>query len=235
VSLSVTPVMAASAALEILSPPAFAAQTSNYTLYAPGNIGSTYGPLDVSATHTASGGVVVAVSVTGNTGADVMESNLTPTVTYGGTPMTLLGHRLQTKLPEWSYTLLYGLLSPPSGAQTVEAQVATTFTGQGVIFLTCASYTQLTGFGTEADAGGIGSPTAVTIASSTTDTCVCAIGGGALYGGSLTGFTQTERAYQHDTPGYGGMVMGEAAGASSVTFSGSVSAYSWAAVAVNLL
>lgn len=180
-----------------------------------------------SGTHTCNGTAVV-VAVQGATSLG------TPTVsaTYGGQAMTLLG----TVAMGTAQTLaLFGMLNPPSGPQTVTATCAGGF-GPGASAVV-VSYKNVGSFGTPVtNSASSGTGMSLSVPSAVDRMVAQAFAANAISGtGSLdiSSYNRTQRATVPTSNR--NLLVGDAAGASSVSFSATTSRSSvWAAIGVDL-
>lgn len=176
---------------------------------------------------------------------DTAVNDLVRSVNYGGSPMSSLGYINAFNFEYYGGLELFGLVNPPSGAQTVTADVfgadaIYSIGGNSISYSGWASTTPAT----TADAGGNYSPS-LTIASATDDIAVCMFWQGTTSGSeSLTSFSGTSRYSVNDVSpvpfwpsGSMAAVLGDAAGASTVTFTAAgvnTGIPSWFGIGVNL-
>jgi hypothetical protein len=167
-------------------------------------------------THTASGSnraVIVGISQNNNVyvAGEV-------TVTYGGTAMTFLGERPTDDQPSGA-AQLFGLVNPPTGAQTVSAQHSTGtygFIGGSISF---TGVDQTTPFGTAVTAAGDNSggstPPTASVSSASGNMVVDVV----VYGSALSGATGTLQWMDNvdSSTGANNAAQSTYAGASSVT------------------
>jgi hypothetical protein len=190
-----------------------------------GNTGSgTSGSATTTWTHTASGdsrAVVVGLRWQHN-GGPVSPPNKTPvrTVTYASTPMTSLdviglnNANLTDINGTYTYHEFFGLVNPPTGAQTVSLSVSREGAGPVSVDGCSVSYTGVSVFGSVSKDAGTNANTSLTqtVSSGVNEMVVQMF----TTAGTITGYSQTER-YRHAANGIG-IVIGDAAGASSVPF-----------------
>lgn len=183
--------------------------------------------------HTASGSdrAVVVYFYSFTSGIDL--GSLTRTASYGGYSMTSLVAHQYTGGKFIEY---FGLLNPPTGAQTVSISVSGGGnTGRSLVG-NSQSYTGVSGFGATTTNGA--STNAMSISA------VSAVGrmvaqGFASEGGAFTSYSQTQR--WTGTSGDGNnrrMFGGDAAGAGTVNFTANQASggtVTWGAVTVDLL
>src|SRR5581483_4325719 len=143
----------------------------------------------------------------------------------GGTAASFLGSRL---IAGSENAYMYGLLSPPTGTKTVVVTLSTT----GVVYAgNSDSYTGVSSFGTASTNSGSSSPASVSVSSASGQTAVAALM--TASGSAFTGFNQTSRWNNGSAGSF--IVFGDAAGASTVSFSATPPAGSWAAIGVSLV
>lgn len=199
----------------------------------PSSAGTT-GSSPLSWTHTAGAGSNMAVIV----GVSQMDGALSlgsVTATYGGTAMTFLGARASndsTAGAAW----MFGLVSPPTGAQTVVVTGSgDQFIGGSISFTgvdqTTPFATAVTGAGD--DTGGTNKPTA-TVSSAANNMVVDIL----VYGQGINGATGTQRWLDNvnTNSAAGNAVQSTYAGASSVTTTYNVAGLDWwglVAVSIN--
>jgi hypothetical protein len=122
----------------------------------------------------------------------------------------------------------FGLLNPPTGAQTINytSSLAMDFAASSV------SYNNVSSFGTvtAANSGNASNVPTMTVSGTAVHQMVAQAFGGLSF--TFTGYNQTQRV--NLVPGYVPLVMGDAPGAPSITFSGTQSDV-WCGVAVPLL
>jgi hypothetical protein len=161
-------------------------------------------------------------------------SSMTPptvSVDVGSTPMTLLDTVYSYAAPGSLFggMCLFGLMAPPTGAQTITVTFSDgTTNGVG----NSLSYAGVTSFGTAVD-NTIGSATTPTLSvSSGADQMVAQAFGGWVY--DLSAYNQTQRFNQPYGAGLS-FIMGDAPGATTVNFTASQTATIWSAAAVPLI
>jgi hypothetical protein len=198
----------------------------------------------ISWSHTIATGDLGVIVASGFSIGTSSGSSYSSSMTYGGAAMSLLG-TVETggNTSNWCGVLqLWWLKSPPSGSKTV-VFTATNTLGNPItsLFGESSSYAA-SSTGTAVTAFGSGSASLSVSASSATNHMV--VGALLTQGNNVTGtetlssFSQTSR-YSHtgSTVGSGqfAVVMGDGAGASSVTLSAtSSSTGGWAGIAVDL-
>lgn len=222
-------------AVPIILPVGYDAAGAGYTIVTAAS------SVSASETHTAASGaaVIAAVAVLGNPiGA---AASFTRSATFGGTAMTSLSV-INCNRSTYGWIELFGITNVAGGAQTVTASV----TGSGTFAaaaLNTVSFTNVGSFGT-----------AITNASAST-----ALASGSVTSGprqrvvqafaavstgttaSQSAYSQTSRWVQNLINVSGGgnslnVTIGDAAGASTVSFSETVSATQyWGSIAIPLL
>lgn len=144
-------------------------------------------------------------------------------VKVGGVTATLLGSKV---IASSITAYVYGLLSPPTGTQTVLVTLTTSTSLNG----NSDSYIGVSSFGTAATNSGAGTTASVVVSSASGQTAVAAMFDDS--GGALSAFNQTSR-WNTGSSFYAG-VFGDAAGASTITFQ-ATSPGPWAAIGVSLV
>lgn len=145
-------------------------------------------------------------------------------VKVGTATATLLGSKL---ISGATTAYVYELLAPPTGAQTITVTLSTA----GFLAGNSDSYIGVASFGTAATSSGSAGTASVSVASAVGQRAVAAI---FTIGTALSAFNQTSRWNNGNaTLGYYG-VFGDAAGASTVSFSATASG-AWAAIGVSMV
>jgi hypothetical protein len=190
-----------------------------------GNTGAgTNGSAATTWTHTASGdsrAVVVGLRWQHN-GGPASPMNVTPNriATYGGVPLTSLdviglnNANLTEINGTFAYHEFFGLINPPTGPQTVSLSVSRTGAGPISIDGCSVSYTGVSVFGSVSKAAGTSASTSLSqaVSSAAREMVVQMF----TTAGTITSYSQTER-YRHAANAIG-IVIGDAAGASSISF-----------------
>lgn len=193
-------------------------------------VGSAASPRSTSWSHTATGTdrvVLVVLTVDQTTG---VYTSHTRAVTYGGNAMTSLGAVHLNNDPDSPWVEIFGLVNPPTGAQTV----AVTITGSGQSYAlkgNSISYTGAGSFGTPTTVYGteVGTAMALAVASATNRMAHTAF---MVASGSVSAFSGTSRLTTGTVPG---ITSGDAAGASTVNFTATRSAdVDYAAIGVDI-
>lgn len=193
-----------------------------------------------SATHTVSTiatnlYAVAAVSWSGT----VNPSGAAFTVTFGGHTMTEVTGGQQIWENNEGITLLYYLQNPPSGPQTVTASFSGMPVGGSTQYLSLASatYSGTAAVSSATTAAGGGTSAQVIVPAATGEMVVNAFTTANASGlGPITGYNQTSRYNVGWVSGsHFPLAIGDAAGASSVTFTAAdTTATSWAGAGVEL-
>jgi hypothetical protein len=167
--------------------------------------------------HTISGNaVLVGVACSANP----------PTVKVGTTSMTSLGTPINLG-GSFNY-FIFGLLNPPTGAQTIAVTNGSLFTNGDSV-----SYSGVGSIGTYATTSGSGTTISQTVSSASGQMVfhVC----GKNLDGTFGAYNQTQR-YSGGTPGNSPpLLMGDAPGAGSVSFTVTISSTSWMSLAALLI
>jgi hypothetical protein len=139
-----------------------------------------------------------------------------------------------------STVALYGLINPPTGAQTITTTATPNPLASDAAYLSVGvdTYTNVASFGTAQTANGSTAAPSHTVTSGATGGRIVQMFGVVQANVSLTlsAYNQTQRQnVASGASSYGSCVMGDAAGAASVTISATLSsAASWGSVAVPL-
>lgn len=201
-----------------LAPPTFEAKGA-------GNTGSGTNSATTTWSHTASGdfSAIVVGLWWAHTGFFSPSGTPTRTATYGGTPMTSLGvvGLNNAALTDINGTFMYheffGLLNPPTGAQSVSLSVDRA--GASITIEGCSvSYIAVSAFGSVSPDSGTeaGTSLAQTVSSAVNEMVVQMF---TTASGAITNYNQTLR-FDGVTNGIG-FVIGDAPGAASVPFTAS--------------
>lgn len=198
---------------------------------------TTSTPITGSWTHTVASGAAVVLAITVENYVGGGYSNFTRTATCGGVAMTSLGV-VNGGNDAYGWIELFGLLNVTGGAQTLAYSITNP---SGVTFRARAansvSYTGVSSFGTAVTNTGVGSGTISTgsVTSATNKMVVAAFGNEYDGGGTInySAFSGTQRYYVGQLAT--SLMLGDTAGASSVTFTVSLDYPSdWGSVAVPL-
>jgi hypothetical protein len=139
-----------------------------------------------------------------------------------------------------STVALYGLINPPTGAQTITTTATPNPLASDAAYLSVCvdTYTNVASFGTAQTANGSTAAASHTVTSGATGGRIVQMFGVVQANVSLTlsAYNQTQRQnVASGASSYGSCVMGDAAGAASVTISATISsAAAWGSVAVPL-
>jgi len=183
-----------------------------------------------SWTHNISGNaVIVGANLFGGTGTVAISS-----VKIGTTSLNLIGsYQYVSTYPYTSY--FYGLLNPPTGSQTFSVSVNSAGGNAVAIAVDSVSYFNVSSFGTMATVTGSGTSVAQTINGIKSQNRVVNLIFPAT-NGTISGYNKTQR---YNVPGANGAyvpnLLGDALGASSVTFSATCASGAWASSAVPLI
>jgi hypothetical protein len=154
--------------------------------------------------------------------------------TYGGITMTALGSVTVPGSPT-AILVLYGLIGPPAGTQTVVCSLS--YSGSLTTYLTAnsMSYVGVVGFGTFASNTGTSTSLALSSVPSATGKMVV-MGFSAQVAATITSYNQTSRYSNVHTAAASSALLGDAPGAATVSFTGTISSsHGWAAVGAPLL
>lgn len=192
-----------------------------------------------NAASVSSGGTLTWTDTIGasDTGITVVidgySASPTATVTckVGSTSMTLASQLQNYYFDGSGYCALYffTLLNPPTGSQTITAtpSLADAMCGNST------TYTKVTGFGIPATNTGTTTAASLSVPSGAGQLVVAGLGG---YATAWSAFNQTSR---WNEPFHSGVnlatLIGDAPGASSVSFTGTTSATGWGAIGVPVL
>lgn len=177
----------------------------------------------VSQSHTIAGNAIVAF-INVQTG-----SSTRPTVgvTVGGTPMTELATRTNYTNNGfyWYSVVAFGLLAPPTGAQSVVATIG----ANSYCALNSVSYNNVASFGTPATAGASGSSASLSVASTSDQMVAQAF---SDYDTTFTAYNKTSRWNRSHIPSVCvSMVIGDAVGDPSLSFT-ATAATGWGGIGV---
>jgi hypothetical protein len=182
--------------------------------------------MNLSWTHTAAGNGVLVFN-----DFDATNGQGNVTATYGGRRMTSLGVFNYSGVV---YMMAWGLLYPPPGLQTVNLEVSAPGNSQTyVVTANSVSYTNVSGFGTMATSSGTTTTPSITVSSAAGQMVAAAIGS-TTTATNMTGFNQSSR-WNESGAVYLATIIGDASGASSVTFSATATAGGWGCVGVPIL
>lgn len=236
-SLSVTPTLTAglkkilyvSAAKTITPTRAAAASVSSVVAFDAVGAGATgSSTASISWSHTAASGAAIIVAVGWGTGAR------TPTVTYNGTSMTNLAQIGNNNSASVSGgTAMFGLLSAGTGsAATVSVSMGSSTTNvEGC----STSYLRVSSFGTGVTNFGSSTSLSISATSATNQMVAHAFGKNSGTASSITTYNQTSRYNAGALTN--SLLLGDAAGAATVSFTATTSSGTpqWGAVAVPLV
>lgn len=173
-----------------------------------------------SWSHNATGNYVLAFVATDS-------GKATSAVSYGGTPMTLIGYAYHDNASSYGQLSVWGLASPPSGAKTVTAAM----NGSNYFVANTVSYKNISSVASYLTAYGAG-------AASQAMTCgagqmiVHGFGVGASFGGgTFSAYSGGTERYNGAEGGYTGLLIQDSSAAT--TFTGTTSS-DWSAVGVVL-
>ena len=203
-----------------------------YDTTGAGAISSNLYGTSFSWTHNISGNaVIVGANLFGQYGGG---SVFISSIKIGTTSLNLIGSNQY--ISTYAFTsYFYGLVNPPTGSQTFTVSVNN---GSGYltgIAVNSVSYFNVSSFGTMATATGSGTSVAQTINGiNSKNRVVNMIFPGT--NGTISGYNQTQR---YNVPGanavYVANLLGDAPGASSVSFSATCASGAWSSVAVPLI
>ena len=181
---------------------------------------------------TSANAVVVAVSI--------FSGVASPTVTaqIGTSSIPLLGTTPNFIATYYEYIFLFGLINPPTGAQTITL----TISGGSVDALAAnsVSYSNVAAFGSVSTTSGSGSSASHTISSAPGQLVVQAFSTESSGGGSsFSAYSQTQRSNLVSVSGVSEpLIIGDSPGAASVMFSATspgATTYNWGSIAVPLI
>lgn len=180
------------------------------------------GSASFSWTHVITGNAILGVAQTQGASAVTMK--------VGTTSMTLI--KTQVVYSTFGVSMyVFELLNPPTGTQTITV----TATGGTISNGNTVSYKNVGSFGTPVTATGTASPFSQTVTSATGQMIFQSFG--AAQGAASAAYNQTQRYNQWTNGSSYPLIIGDAAGASSVTFTAtnSAAARGWAGVAIPLI
>jgi hypothetical protein len=206
-----------------------------------GNDNTTLTATDTHTIATGDTGVVVAIGYTTGNNSSGAAPALSTSVTYGGVAMTKLGSVSSADVNFLSaFVELWWLKSPASGSKTVQLSVVSTNSQQVWDAWVATSSYSASATGTPSTTNSTGSAPSLAVSSATGHMAVCAFVSNCRSGTSgLSSFNQTQRYKSNGTSAQGTLatfLFGDAAGASSVTFSatGAGTTPQWAGIVVDL-
>ena len=153
-----------------------------------------------------------------------------PTVTFGGQAMTLLGRVYAfNDGSTWTWLCAYGLLNPPTGAQTVSVSLANSYTAVNSV-----SYNDVVGFGAATVKTATSTNPTITSPSATGRKVVS--GAIAAYTQAMSAVTPNQRSIQNYSNGVSyGLAIGDGDGPYGNTVACTAASGSWGAVTVELM
>lgn len=195
-------------------------------------------PVAYDATGGGSGVVGTSTSWTHNIAANAVtlsgylqatNTTAVPTANVGGTSMTLLGvsPKYGPTAGYYFWSFIFGLLNPPTGNQTITISASTA----AAVGANSVSYKNVGSFGTFTSTQGTSSAPVLSVPSAPGQMVVETF---ATWSTNPSGYTQTSRYTQNVNSPARGLLVGDAPGASTVSFSAS-SCDEWTAAAVPLL
>lgn len=207
-----------------LVPTVTAVSPVTYTATGAGGSGTGSSGATMSWSHTISGNaLIVAVSLESGS------TTTTATAKVGTTSMTLLGSAPNfNNSGYYARVVLFGLLSPPTGSQTI---TVTTSGGANYLEGNSVSYTNVTSFGSVVTGSGTSSAPALSVSSAANQMVVESF---TTWSTNPSSYTQTSRYSLNINSPYRPFLIGDAPGASTVSFSAASSDY-WSAIAVPLI
>lgn len=189
--------------------------------------GGATGPYTVSWSHTIGSGanyLVVATSI------EATNNTFTTSAKVGTTSMTPLGglNYYYTFGGFYVSLLLFGLANPPTGAQTVSVTGSS-----GTVYTTADSvaYKNVVSIGSVTTNTGTGSTASIT---ATSDAGEMVLNAFTAWQPSFSAYTKTQRYLNNNTGAGRPLLIGDAAGAATVSFAASGSTDTFGAVALRL-
>lgn len=191
-----------------------------------------------SWTHTATAGATVLVGVGCYIDTSVSLASYTRTATYGGTAMTSLG-AVKVNNATQGWVELFALSSAPGGAQTVSFSISAGGGTFKVVAANSVSYNSASSIGTAVTNFGNQNPTTGAVSSETGGRVVAVMnannGSAVATASGYTGGTSRWLQNLNQSTNYMPFTIGDAAGATTVTQSETLSNWSfWGTVAVDL-
>lgn len=164
-------------------------------------------------------------------GSSFGTTGVTATAKVGATSMTLLGSfGPLTTGSDNLYIWTFGLLSPPTGSQTIAVTFSTASDSYGADSM---SYSGVTGFGTAVTGSGTGGTATTTVTTSATGQRIVNTFTN-VSSGSFSAYNQTSRYSLAGSVLAYPVIAGDAAGAGSVTFSATQTSGAYSFVSVPL-
>lgn len=159
-------------------------------------------------------------------------SPITFTASAGGRSMTLLGsipNYYKDGSNLYCGLYLFGLIGPPVGNQ----QIVVSSSAASYAVVESTSYNGVASFGTVFTNTGSSATATLSVTSAAGQIAFCGLGG---YSNNFTSFNKTIRVNEpHVSSSNLAMLMGDAPGASTVSFSGGLTSSAWGAIGVPLL
>ena len=189
-------------------------------------------PWSTSGSHTAANSnadtvVLVCCQFLGT--STIIPENAARTVTLGGANCDFVGYGYVGTPATGGFNVFYAKWAPAAGAQTVAVSVTPSAGGPVILRTNTVSYTGVGAIGEIFASAGASTTPSVVATSATGRTLVHL---GSVAGTTLTGYSQTSRYTNTTTHS---MVIGDAAGASSVTFSFTSGNQIWGNAVIELL
>lgn len=208
-----------------------AAETFNRPVYDSVGAGSAGLGTSRSYTHTVSADAK-AVVLYMNTSSGSYSTTVapTPTVTFGGQAMTLLGRVYAfTDNSTWTWLCAYGLLNPPTGAQTVSATLANSYTAMNTV-----AYTDVAGWGAVTIKTGNSTNPTITSPSGLPNRVVS--GALATYTQQMSSVTTNQRSIQNYSNGVSyGLAIGDGDQPYRNTIACTATTGAWAGLTVDVI
>lgn len=172
-------------------------------------------------------------------GAHVGSTTSSPTVTalVGSTSLTQLGSFLYLSGTDIWHLILFGLIGPPTGSQTISVSVSS---GTDFVAMNSVSYDDVASFGTVATTSGTGTSPSHTVTTGAPNERIFQMFGNAgntAAFGDFSAYNQTSRWNANSSTSNGATLIGDAAGASSVVFSATLTGtvVGWGSIAVPVI
>lgn len=208
-----------------------AAESFNRPIYDSVGAGSAGLGTSRSYTHTVSADAKAVVLYMNTSSASYSTTTApSPTVTFGGQAMTLLGRVYAfTDSTTWTWLCAYGLLNPPTGAQTVSATLANSYTAMNTV-----AYTDVAGWGAVTIKTGNSTNPTITSPSGLPNRVVS--GALATYTQAMSSVTTNQRSIQNYSNGVSyGLAIGDGDQPYRNTIACTATTGAWAGLTVDVI
>lgn len=197
--------------------------------------GTTAASLVATWSHTSSPNANAVVVMGSAAFSGTSPGTVTITATYGGVTMTSLKTQIFSG-STFSQMYMFGLINPPTGTQTVSVTVTCGSSSTIGLNGNSVSYTGVTSFGTAASNTASSASLSLSVSSASSQMVAQAFATNNLASsGDITAYNQSFRYTRTVTSTSFALIVGDAPGASTVSFSGTTTSAPWASVGVPLI